>query len=147
MGASLKRMFGAVALAAGLAACAPGERLAISDAEFHPPLGSSGIGAAYFTITSAVADRIVAVTSTEADSIEIHASVSKDGQASMRRMETVELPAGKAVRFEPGGMHLMVFSPRVDGLKTTFPITIELQSGLKQTVPFKKSEGGGEHHG
>jgi len=139
-------MFGAMALAAGLTACAPAKSLAISDAEFHPPLGSSGIGAAYFTIKSAAADRIVAVTSTEADSIEIHASVTKDGQASMRRLEAVDLPAGKAIRFEPGGMHLMVFSPHLAGLKTTFPITIELQSGLKQTVPFKKSEGGGEHH-
>jgi len=139
-------MFAALALAGGLAACAPAESLAISDAEFHPPLGSSGIGAAYFTIRSVEADRIVAVTSTEADSIEIHASVTKDGQASMTRLETVDLPAGKAVRLEPGGMHLMVFSPRLTDSEMTFPITIELQSGLKQTVAFKKSEGGWEHH-
>ena len=140
------RTFAAIALAAGFAACAPAESLAISDAEFHPPLGSSGIGAGYFTIRSVKADRIVAVTSPEADSIEIHASVTKDGQASMKRLETVDLPAGRAIRFEPGGMHLMVFSPRLEDLKTVFPITIELQSGAKQTIPFKKSEGGGEPH-
>ena len=142
----MSRTFVAAALAAGLAACAPAQSLAISDAEFHPPLGSSGIGAGYFTIRSVKADRIVAVTSLEADSIEIHTSVTKDGQAAMKRLEAVELPAGKAVRFEPGGMHLMVFSPRLSGSEVAFPITIELQSGLKETVPFKKFGGGGEHH-
>lgn len=140
------RTFAAAALAAGLAACAPAESLVIRDAEFHPPLGSSGIGAGYFTIRSVKTDRIVAVTSPEAASIEIHASVTTNGQASMKRLEAVELPAGETVRFEPGGMHLMVFSPRRDGLKTAFPITIELQSGLKETVPFKMLEGGVENH-
>mgnify|MGYP003460630923 FL=1 len=142
----MRVMFAAIGLALGLSACQPAQPLVISDAEFRPPLGSSGIGAAYFSITSATPDRIVAVTSAEADSIEIHASVTEGGRASMKRLETVELPAGKTVKFAPGGMHLMVFSPRRGRDLTGFPITIELQSGVKRTVSFEQTREGGERH-
>jgi copper(I)-binding protein len=133
--------FASIAVAVGLASCQPAEPLVVSGAEFRPPLGSSGIGAGYFTITSATPDRIVSVTSNEADSIEIHASVTEDSRSSMKRLETVELPAGKAVQFAPGGMHLMVFSPRQGRDETALSITIELQSGVKRTVPFKIAGG------
>ena len=142
----MRVFFAAVALLAGLAACQPAEPVTVADAVFQPPLGSSGIGAAYFSITSVAADRIVSVSSSEADSIEIHASVTKDGRASMQRLETVELPAGKKVEFAPGGMHLMVFSPHQEAGQTAFPITIELQSGAKKTISFQNRRGGEENH-
>lgn len=121
--------------------------LAIEKAEFRPPLGSTGVGAAYFTIRSAKDDAIIAISSSAADSIEIHTSVTKDGRSSMQRIETLELPAGKTVRFEPGGNHLMVFSPRVEPSASGFPITIELQSGGRETVSFEIVTGGGNHPG
>lgn len=132
---------------ASLAACtpAPAQPLTIEHAEFRPPLGSTGIGAAYFTIRSAKDDAIIAVTSSAADSVEIHTSVTKDGRATMQHIETLELPAGKTVRFEPGGNHLMVFSPRVEASASAFPITIELQSGGRETVSFEIVPGGGNH--
>jgi periplasmic copper chaperone A len=144
----LIRTFAAFVLALGLASCGPaGGGLAIADAQFRPPLGSTGIGVAYFTIRSAKADRIVSVTSPGADSIEIHASVTEGGTVSMRELNGVDLPAGETVRFESGGMHLMVFSPRISGEALTFPITIELQSGAKQTAPFRVISGGADRHG
>ncbi len=128
-------------LALGLAACTPAGPL-VQRPQFQPPLGSSGIGAAYFTIRAPKADRIMSVSSPEADAVEIHASVTRDGRVSMERLETVELPAGKTVAFAPGGMHLMVFSPKDQTGKTSFPITIELQSGTTLTVPFAETTGG-----
>jgi hypothetical protein len=144
----LKRTLAATVLALGLFSCGPGQSgIAIEDAEFRPPLGATGIGVAYFTIRSDKADRIVSVSSPAADSVEIHVSVTEGGNVSMRRVEEVNLPAGEAVRFESGGLHLMVFSPRLNGEDPTFPITIELQSGLRRTAPFRKIDGGSEHHG
>ena len=145
--AGLKRIILISALTAALAACTPAQPLTIENADFRPPLGSTGIGAAYFTIRSAKDDAIIAISSSAADSVEIHTSVTKDGRSSMQRIETLELPAGKTVRFEPGGNHLMVFSPRVDAAATAFPITIELQSGGRETVSFKIAPGGGNHPG
>jgi copper(I)-binding protein len=142
------RTLAALALAFVLASCGQGEPdLVIDGAQFRPPLGATGIGVGYFAIRSAKDDRIVSVTSPEADSIEIHASVTAGGSTSMQRLDGVDLPAGKTVRFESGGLHLMVFSPRVSGDALTFPITIELQSGAKQTAPFSVIKGEANHHG
>jgi len=124
-------------LSLGFAACAPAEGLSIRDAEFRPPLGSSGVGAAYFTIRSSAPDRIVAISSSEADAVEIHSSVTERGMASMKRLDSVPLPAGKAVAFAPGGLHLMVFSPRMNEAESWLPITIEFESGARKTVPFR----------
>jgi len=143
----LIRLLAAFLLALGLATCGQGPGIAIEDAQFRPPLGSTGIGVGYFAIRSAKADRIVAITSSEADSIEIHASVTEGGNVSMQKLDGVDLPAGKTVKFEAGGMHLMVFSPKVSGEALTFPITIELQSGATHTTLFKVISGSAEHHG
>ena len=116
-------------------------------AVISPPLGSTGIGVGYFTIRSDKADRIVGISSPEADSIEIHASVTEGGNVSMQQLDGVDLPAGKTVKFESSGMHLMVFSPRVSGDALTFPITIELQSGATPTTRFRVITGSADHHG
>jgi copper(I)-binding protein len=143
----LKRAIAAIVLAFGLAACGQGAGVRIENAEFRPPLGSSGIGVAYFAIRSDKPDRIVAISSPEADRIEIHASVTQGGNVSMKQLDGVDLPAGETVRFAPGGMHLMVFSPRQSDADAAFPITIELQSGAKQTTPFREISGVVEPHG
>jgi periplasmic copper chaperone A len=143
----LIRTLAAIVLACGLAACGQsGSDVVIEDALFRPPLGTTGIGVGYFTIRSDKDDRIIGVSSPVADSVEIHASVTKGGNVSMQKLEVVDLPAGKTVTFEAGGMHLMVFSPRADAQELTFPITIELQSGATPTMLFRVIEVGGEHH-
>lgn len=107
----MKRLIAAFAL--GLAACGQASpNLVVDDAQYRPPLGETGIGVAYFSVMSSVEDRIVGVSSPEADRIEVHASVMKGDQVSMQRLDEVELPAGKPVVFGPNGMHLMVFAPR-----------------------------------
>jgi copper(I)-binding protein len=144
----LIRTLAALVIALVLAACGQGGTgLVVERAEFRPPLGATGIGAGYFTIRSDTDDRIVAVSSPAADSIEIHATVTEGGNVSMRKLDGVDLPAGKTVKFESGGMHLMVFSPHPSSGALTFPITIELQSGAKPTTMFRVTTGGADHHG
>jgi copper(I)-binding protein len=123
--------------ASGLAACGPGApTLRIENAEYRAPLGTSEIGVAYFSITSASADRIVGISSPQANSIEMHASVTEGSRTSMKRLDAVDLPAGKTVTFGPKGMHLMVFTPKPLPAGATFPMQIALQSGRIETVPF-----------
>ncbi len=123
-------------LTLALAACDTGGDLRIENATYRAPLGASDIGVAYFTIRSPKADRIVAVSSVGAEAVEMPGTVITGTTASMQRLETVELPAGKDVVFGQGGMHLMVFSPTPVAAGGNFPITIQLQSGLKETVEF-----------
>jgi periplasmic copper chaperone A len=138
----LKCALAAIALSLGLLACESEGGVTVEQAEFRPPLGASGIGAAYFTIHSDRDDRIVSVSSPLADSVEIHATVTSGNSVSMQRLDSVDLPAGKTIAFETGGMHLMVFSPHATDPGAAFPITIELQSGAKHEARFRQIAGG-----
>lgn len=121
-----------------LAACGQGgASLTVVDTQYRAPLGATGIGVAYFSVTSSRTDRIIGVSSPQAASIEMHGSVSLDGQSSMKRLSSVPLPAGEAVTFAPKGMHLMVFGPKPQAEGATFPIQIELESGRSETIQFQ----------
>lgn len=134
----MKRLIAAIALglaACGLSACSQGSApLQISADQYRAPLGSTGIGVAYFSVTSPAADRIIGVSSPQADRVEMHASVRTGDQVSMKQLHEVELPAGKAVEFAPNGMHLMVFGPQPLADGATFPIQIQLESGRVETI-------------
>lgn len=43
--------------------------------------------------------------------VEIHRSTVVDGTARMRRQDRVEIAPGETLRFEPGGLHLMLMRP------------------------------------
>lgn len=134
------RLIAAAALAlmasGTLAGCGAKTGFTVEDAQFQPPLGANDVGAGYFTIRSAKADRIVKVSSPAAKAVEMHEMKMTGDMMSMQRRETVDLPAGQKVEFKPSGLHLMVFSPDLASHPATLPITIELESGLKQTVEF-----------
>jgi copper(I)-binding protein len=132
----LKRLIAILAFA--LAACGQGgAKLSVENAEYRAPLGASGIGVGYFSITSDVDDRIVGVASPQAGRVEMHASVSDGGVTSMKRQQSVALPAGKTVVFGPNGLHLMVFTPKPLDAGATFPIQIDLESGGSKTISFQ----------
>lgn len=52
------------------------------------------------------------VSSKDFDAIEVHKTVIENNVSKMIYMETVDIAAGGTARFEPGGMHLMLFSPK-----------------------------------
>lgn len=131
----MKHLIGLFALV--LAACSPAAGVTVENAVYRAPLVADAPGVAYFSITSAVADRIVGLSSPEAAAVEMHESSSDaNGMASMRKVDTVELPAGKTVTFGPRGFHVMVFSPTPQQASATFPIQITLESGRVETISF-----------
>lgn len=141
----MKRLIAAIAF--GLAACGQGgAQLTVEKAEYRAPLGASGIGVAYFSVTSAKADRIVGVSSPQAGRVEMHASVTEGTRTSMKRQQAVALPAGKTVIFGPNGLHMMVFAPQPLQPGATFPIQIELESGRSETIPFHPALSGAVGH-
>lgn len=141
----MKRLIAAAALL--LAACGQGgAQLTVEKPEYRAPLGASGIGVAYFSVVSGTEDRIIGVSSPEADRVEMHASVTEGTQTSMKRQQTVPLPAGKPVVFGPNGLHLMVFAPKPLQPGATFPIQIELESGRNETIWFHPALSGAVGH-
>jgi copper(I)-binding protein len=131
----MKRLIGLFALL--LAACGGQTTgLTVENATYRAPLVDGAPGVAYFSITSVTADKIVGISSPEAQSVEIHLARTAAGMAAMQKREQVELPAGKTVTFGPGGLHVMVFAPVPQHANATFPIQITLESGRTETISF-----------
>lgn len=67
--------------------------------------------AAYFTIHGGGEAVVLRdVTTEEAVRLELHESMTQDGMASMKKVETVDVPAKSTIKFEPGGKHVMLWN-------------------------------------
>ncbi|HWJ68764.1 MAG TPA: copper chaperone PCu(A)C [Sphingobium sp.] len=66
--------------------------------------------AGYFTIHGGPAAVVLRdVTTDAAVRVEMHESKTQDGVTSMAAIDTVDVPAGATIKFEPGGKHLMLW--------------------------------------
>lgn len=109
-------MTAAVALLA-LAGChkaRPATGVSITQAWVRLPAVPGRAAAGYFTGESAADDTLLGVSAPGAR-VEMHETISMGGSGAMgamtgmRPVASVALPAGNAVRFAPGGKHLMIF--------------------------------------
>jgi periplasmic copper chaperone A len=98
-----------VAMVLLLPACSESGGIGVEDAWARSPM--QDVGAAYFTVANEgdAEDRLIDATAEIADRTEIHETVIEDGQAEMRPIEGVAIPAGETMAFEPGGYHVMLF--------------------------------------
>lgn len=73
--------------------------------------GGATVGAAYAEITNTgtAADTLISVSSPLAARAEIHTHAEVDGVMTMRRLETLTVPAGQSAVLGPGGNHIMLF--------------------------------------
>ena len=87
--------------------------LVASDVTITQPMAGMGMSAGYLTLTNNSAETITItrVSSPQYASVELHESVVDDGVARMRRLEKIEIPAGKNTVLAPGGKHLMLMRP------------------------------------
>ena len=107
--------------------------IALSDARVQLPIVSGRPGAAYFTLNQAsgAPRKLIGVAVDLAGRAEMHET--KGG--SMAPVEEVPLEPGKAVKFEPGGLHVMLFDldPKLRFQKEV-ALTITLDDGGKATA-------------
>lgn len=102
--------------------------VAVSDAWVRAPAPGQKIAAAYMELTSRTSMVLVAVASTAAAAVELHNTTVDAGVMKMRPVGSIELPAGKAVKLAPGGLHLMLIDlkkPLKPGDKV--PLTLSVQ--------------------
>jgi periplasmic copper chaperone A len=93
-----------------LAAC--GRNGAVSDVNDAPrmrPAEQGGSSAVYFTVRNAGTEPLVLYDAEidVAGNTTIHQSMDADDMATMTRLDSVVVPAGKTVRFAERGLHLM----------------------------------------
>ena len=135
-----------------LASCGGSDPVTVSDAWARSSPSGVTMGAAYFDITSADDDSLVAVSvsSDVAARAEIHEVVKAmdmgddgmhDGAMSMQEMDALELPAGTLVQLVPGGYHIMLIDlakPLVVG--ETFDVTLDFDQAPDLTVTVEVSD-------
>jgi hypothetical protein len=106
--------------------------------------------AGYFTIMnhSGKSTQIVGASSDKFEKVELHKSVQEGGVAKMVAQASVKVDKHATVKFQPGGLHLMLINPKAQ-LKAgdEVNITLKLKKGddLKMTAVVKKGGSGQEH--
>jgi copper(I)-binding protein len=103
----------------------------VEDARAYNSPTDAANGAIYMTLTSAIDDAVLYadVDISIAAMAEVQESiVNDDGSTGMQMVERIELPAGQAVAFEPGGYHIMLIgliAPLEVGQIVTVTLTLE----------------------
>ncbi len=95
---------------------------------------------AFMEITSSDAASLLSASSPVAGVVEIHTMKMEDGVMKMRAMPKLDLPAGKGVKLQPGGHHIMLMDLRQQMKKgDVVPITLKVEGKDKkvQTIEIK----------
>lgn len=80
----------------------------ISDAWARSTVAGQTASAVYLTITSATPARLVGASSPLAAVVQVHEMAMQGTTMKMHAVDAVDLPAGKAVAFQRGGLHVML---------------------------------------
>ncbi|NIB39038.1 copper chaperone PCu(A)C [Pseudomaricurvus alkylphenolicus] len=85
--------------------------LSVSNAQLRLPLPGQTTAVVYLQLTneSVRERRLVGVSVAGAKAAELHQHVHADGMMRMRRLQQLNVSAGKQVDFQPGGYHIMAF--------------------------------------
>jgi copper(I)-binding protein len=141
---SVARACAVLLLWAGAAGAA--EPPAIADAWVRATPPGARTAAAYLTVTSTDAsDRLLGAATTAAAAIEIHTHVVEAGMSRMVRLPELALPAGEAVRLEPGGLHLMLLDlrePLAAGTKVAIALRFAAAGAIEIEVPVVDARAG-----
>jgi len=102
------------------------------------PASEGRMSAAYFLISNfeKADDALIGVESDVAQLVEVHESYEREeGMMGMREVPEVELPSESTVRFQQGGLHIMLIQVTrtlADG--DTYELTLNFSNSESQTI-------------
>jgi copper(I)-binding protein len=109
----------------------------VDDAWVRATVAGQPSTGAFMTVQSDSDSKLLSVQSSVAKTVQIHQSTMKDDVMSMRQVESVALPAGKPVSFDPHGYHVMLMDLTAqvkEGDKVPLTLTVENAKGEKETI-------------
>lgn len=93
----------------------------------------------YFTLHNPTAKTVTlrAASSPSCGMLMLHKSETMSGMASMADVDTIDVPAGGALEFSPGGYHLMCMNPAATLKRgSTASVTLEFAGGTRIKTEF-----------
>ncbi len=114
--------------------------LKVADAWVKPTVPGQPVGAAYMKLTSDKNVEIVDLSSPVAGKTELHSMSMTGNIMRMKRVNRLQLKAGKAVELKPGGYHIMLMELKHQIKEgETVPISVVTQDerGNKATISIK----------
>lgn len=101
--------------ALSLSSCGTKQGIEVRESWMRPAAQGEN-GAIYFVIHNqgSSADRLTGVSSDIAESVEMHESEMSGDVMQMQPVDSVPLEASAEVRFEPGGLHVMLVNLKKD---------------------------------
>jgi len=120
--------------------CIADEGLAFKNAWVReaPPMAKNLAGYVELTNVSNAVIIVESITSPFFQKVKMHDMSLHNGMMRMSHLDSISLPPGGRVSFEPGSKHLMLMKPKQQikaGL--TIPIVFKFQSGKTASFDFK----------
>ncbi len=151
----------AVAALVLLSASVHAQEVSVKEAWIRGTVPGQSAAGAFMELTGKSATRLVGVTSPVAKIAEVHRMKMENGVMKMFPVSSVDIPAGKTVKFAPGAYHVMLMDlqkPLNAGdqvpLKLTFElankqrITLDLTADVRDVSGKAKAEAAAKgHHG
>lgn len=132
----MKRAFLLIFVLVLFAGCAPAASQEAGNLNIQEPWArpakAGGNSAVYFTIDNGPGqeDRLLGAQCDAAEMVQMHMTTTDaDGNSKMTHQESVIIPAGESVSFEPGGLHVMLMNLNED---------LEPGETLSVTLEFEK---------
>jgi periplasmic copper chaperone A len=137
---------GAVFLIAGVTVADAGpaaDAVQVGDAYARavPPGQTNSAMFMELTNDSGADQKLVGAESPVCDAAELHTHLMQGGMMKMRRIENIDLPAGKTVALQPGGLHVMLIGLKkqlVPGESVDLTLTFADGSHESVKAPVRK---------
>jgi hypothetical protein len=129
-----------VLLLAALPALAAGLTVTGAWSRSTPPVAR--VGVVYFTLKNdtSKSDRLLKLSTSVAEKVEVHRTEVLDGIARMREVAVLHVEAGQTLAFEPGGLHVMLVGlkkPLVAGQTYDLDLLFEVAGPRKINVTVR----------
>ena len=127
---------------AALAAVAAAVGLTVESAWARATPPGASVAAVYLRIDNmgGLADRLLAIRTPVAASVEVHQTSVEDGMARMRMVSMLHVGANEVLEFVPGGLHIMLFGlkkPLVAGQTFELELVFEVVGLRRITVTVR----------
>jgi copper(I)-binding protein len=145
---SIKILAFAACIAVAGTALAQPIQLEVDNAWAGATPGKAENGAAYVTITSPTADRLVSASTPVAKKAELHTMSMQGMVMKMRPVSGVDIPPGQAVTLKPGGEHIMLMGLNQPlRVGQSFPLTLDFEKAGPRTVTVTVEKAGAKGPG